>query len=438
MSANTLPAQLFAAPVVLPDPGASGTIYVERSPCQVHLVSAAAETRTLARADKAGATVMLQMKTDGGDITLTVTGGYNEDGDTSFTFSDPGQFLKLESIDIGGTITWRKLSDYMAGNVTADELGWLSGVTAGTGAASKALVLDSSGNVTMPDDGAFSFGGVGVLGWVTDDANANKLVLQLPTGGSVDVPVVMIGQGAGVLGDMAIHDGVVNPTVCILGVGAVATGPVVELRKARGTAAAPTVVTSGDDTGSINSYACVAAAEWVQNAQILFECTGTPATTRGPGVITIKTATDAAPSVLTSALVIGANQVVVPQAGFTPKSATSSAITGVTTLSVRDSGCAFTVAKTSAYAITLPTPAQGVRFKFMVLDTGANAVTISNGSAHLFGTVSVNNVSTAMTGTTLTLASGGSIGDWVEFEGIDATHYLVTGACIAAADITIA
>ena len=50
----------------------------------------------------------------------------------------------------------------------------------------------------------------------------------------------------------------------------------------------------------------------------------------------------------------------------------------------------------------------------------------------------MNNVQTAMTGTTISLASGGSVGDWIEFEGIDATHYLVTGACIAAADITVA
>jgi hypothetical protein len=74
----------------------------------------------------------------------------------------------------------------------------------------------------------------------------------------------------------------------------------------------------------------------------------------------------------------------------------------------------------------------------MVLDTGANAVTISDGAAHLFGIASVANVNTAMTGTTLTLTATGSVGDWVSFEGIDATHYLVNGACIAAADITIA
>ena len=35
-------------------------------------------------------------------------------------------------------------------DLSAAELAWLDGVTAGTGAASKAVVLDSSGNVTLP------------------------------------------------------------------------------------------------------------------------------------------------------------------------------------------------------------------------------------------------------------------------------------------------
>lgn len=321
--------------------------------------------------------------------------------------------------------------------LSGTEAGFIDGVTAGTGAVSKALVLDANGDVTMPDLGSIGFGGVGKFSWDTTDANANKQLIQLPAGGGTDVPVIVIGQSIeGV--DMAIHNGVTEPTVCVLGVGAVATGPVVEFRKSRGSAASPTVVTSADDVGQLDFYACVAAGEWVRSAQILAECTGTVATTRGPGVITFKTATDAAPSVLTSALVIGANQVVVPQSGFTAKSLSAAAIATTRSLTVQDSGCCFSIAKTSAYAITLPTPAQGIRFKFLVLDTGANIVTISNGSAHLMGTVSVNNTNVAMTGTTLSLASGGSVGDWVEFEGIDATHYLVTGACIAAADITIA
>ncbi len=41
--------------------------------------------------------------------------------------------------------------------ISATELGFIDGVTAGTGLASKALVLNSSGQVTMPDGGYFDF-----------------------------------------------------------------------------------------------------------------------------------------------------------------------------------------------------------------------------------------------------------------------------------------
>ncbi len=114
------------------------------------------------------------------------------------------------------------------------------------------------------------------------------------------------------------------------------------------------------------------------------------------------------------------------------------AISAARVLTAADSGGVFSVAKTSAYAITLPTPAQGLKFKFLIADTGANIVTISDGAAHLFGIVSVNSVNVVMTGTTISLASGNSVGDWISFEGISATQYLVNGATLAAADITVA
>jgi hypothetical protein len=125
--------------------------------------------------------------------------------------------------------------------------------------------------------------------------------------------------------------------------------------------------------------------------------------------------------------------------GLVAKSSTSSAIDAATTLSASDSGGVFTVAKTSAYAVTLPTPAQGLYFKFMILDTGAFAVTFSNGSAHLFGQIQeAGTVPIAMTGTTLTAVATQAVGDWLCFEGIDATHYLVTGSSITASKFTIA
>lgn len=124
--------------------------------------------------------------------------------------------------------------------------------------------------------------------------------------------------------------------------------------------------------------------------------------------------------------------------GLVTKSATAAAITTTRSLTAADSGGCFSVAKTSSYAITLPTPAQGIRFKFMAVDTGAFAVTLSNGSAHLFGVVDVAGTPVIMTGTTLSLAATGGIGDWVEIEGISATQYCVTGACVTAAKITMA
>ena len=174
----------------------------------------------------------------------------------------------------------------------------------------------SSGVTTLTDDGVLAFGGVGRLSWDTTDANANELLLQLPTGGSVDVPVLVIGQGIESV-DLGLYNGVTVPRVAVFGIGAVATGPVLEFRKARGTVAAPTVVTTADDVGQVDFYACVAAGEYVRSAQILAECTGTVATTRGPGVLTFSTATDAAPSVLTTALTISAAQLVTCAAGIT-------------------------------------------------------------------------------------------------------------------------
>lgn len=115
---------------LLPDPGASGTITVDRSPCFCSLVSATAETRTLARPTREGALVTLSMKTDGGDITLTVTGGYNETGDTTFTFSDPGQFAMFVACYDGTDYYWRLVSHYGLGNASPTEAGALDGLLA--------------------------------------------------------------------------------------------------------------------------------------------------------------------------------------------------------------------------------------------------------------------------------------------------------------------
>lgn len=123
---------------------------------------------------------------------------------------------------------------------------------------------------------------------------------------------------------------------------------------------------------------------------------------------------------------------------------TSTAISGAVTLTAADGGN-YTVAKTAGYAITLPPPQQGLNFKFVALDTGANAVTISDGSAHLFGTVvdgpaamlQIGNNAGNVGLSEITLASANDVGDHVIFEGVDSTHYIVYGASLQASKITV-
>jgi hypothetical protein len=89
------------------DPGASSTIKVDQQFTYINLVSTAAQSRTLGRPTRVGAEVLLHFKTDGGDITLTVTGGYNEAGDTTLVFNDAGQVAKFVACYDGSSYFWR-------------------------------------------------------------------------------------------------------------------------------------------------------------------------------------------------------------------------------------------------------------------------------------------------------------------------------------------
>ena len=174
------------------------------------------------------------------------------------------------------------------------------------GALVSALVAS---NITTADDVLLSLGtgNDARFSWDTTDANANEMLLQMPAGGATNVPVLAIGQSIESV-DLGLYNGVTEPRIAIFGVGAVTTAPIFEFRKARGTIASPTVVTSGDDLGTINFYGAVAAGEYVLGASIRADMAGTIATTRGPSTLTFLTATDAAPSVLTAALTLGAAQ----------------------------------------------------------------------------------------------------------------------------------
>lgn len=151
MDAANLPFQQFLAPIEMVDPGTGKTIYVERSACLVPLTSVGAETRTVANPTRPGAFLTLAMKVDSGDITVTFSTAYDEAGTTTFVFSDPGQFIFLQSVRISTTaIAWRKIADHNIANLTLAQSAMLAGITA-TAAEINARAAAASRRVAVTD-----------------------------------------------------------------------------------------------------------------------------------------------------------------------------------------------------------------------------------------------------------------------------------------------
>lgn len=162
MSAHNTAQELFLAQTEKPDPGDAATISADRSPTVVPLVSgASAETRTLGRPTRIGARCLLYMKTDGGgDITVTVTGNYNEAGDSTFLFSNVGEFAEFVSLFDGTDFYWRLISHHGLGNVTitdANALDVSNRIVAITGSttitpalhAGKTLLINANDDMTI-------------------------------------------------------------------------------------------------------------------------------------------------------------------------------------------------------------------------------------------------------------------------------------------------
>ncbi len=97
------------APLLGFDPGDASTLYVDRYGHLFELVSAGAETRTLANPDRPGVLAIVRMKTDGGDITLTAAAGINVAGNTQAVFGDVGDQLLLISVSAASGYRWEIL-----------------------------------------------------------------------------------------------------------------------------------------------------------------------------------------------------------------------------------------------------------------------------------------------------------------------------------------
>jgi len=95
---------------ILPDPGDAGAIPVTRN-AVCNLVSAGAETRTIAAPNFEGQMLQLNMFTDGGDIVITVATTVNQTGNTSLTFADAGDHLLLQAGHNGSAIEWKVVAN---------------------------------------------------------------------------------------------------------------------------------------------------------------------------------------------------------------------------------------------------------------------------------------------------------------------------------------
>lgn len=115
MSAHRVLRDLFRAfesvgPGIGRDPGNAGTMTPTHWGQQFLITTAGAETRTLARPANAGILTSVVLDTDGGDMTLTVTGGFNAAGDTTIVFGDAGDMVTFMSVKTGTTFQWSIVS----------------------------------------------------------------------------------------------------------------------------------------------------------------------------------------------------------------------------------------------------------------------------------------------------------------------------------------
>lgn len=109
MSGHNAAYEMFQDDLVLPDPGDAGTIVFDRYGQIVEMVSAAAETRTLANPSRLGILAFIRMKTSGGDITMTAAGTLNVAANNTAVFADVGDQLVLLSVSATTGYRWEIL-----------------------------------------------------------------------------------------------------------------------------------------------------------------------------------------------------------------------------------------------------------------------------------------------------------------------------------------
>jgi len=168
MSAHKLPREWLSAPFRVADPGTAGTYNLDnkgRALCPV--TSTTTETRTIPAPDATGQECMVYFDTDGGDVTVTITGGQ---GISSVVLDDAGDAFKLESVSVAGTAKW----------IPAWSNGPLSGFPQAMGEISAASVTGTDSSLDIAGKAAAQGGAIVVTGGASSTAtNAGGAVSLL-------------------------------------------------------------------------------------------------------------------------------------------------------------------------------------------------------------------------------------------------------------------
>lgn len=181
MSVHNILNKLADAAFVIVDPGDAGTIAIRQWGSVCNIVTAAAETRTLAQPTRSGILAMLNLDTDGGDCVITVTGGFNQTADTSVTLADAGDWILVLSVKVGSSYYWRIIQQ--EGTNATQTSATLETLT--TDALKMAVTTVNAAGSAIGNAGALGLG-LNIVG-----AADNTKGVQLPsTGGAGSVVLV--------------------------------------------------------------------------------------------------------------------------------------------------------------------------------------------------------------------------------------------------------
>lgn len=204
MSVHRILRDLFldAAPYDITDPGNAGTMRVDRQLALFKLTSGSSgETRTLAQPTKPGNLCAVVMDVDGGgDITLTVTGGYNQAAATSIVFGDAGDWALFYSVEVGTSYYWRVIAseglsitrtDLTVTTLTAtDARSAVTALNAAGSAIGNAAALSAGVNIVGAADNTkgviLPVAAAGMEVWVRSTVSGKQLKVYPQSGSQID------------------------------------------------------------------------------------------------------------------------------------------------------------------------------------------------------------------------------------------------------------